>query len=35
MSRELDVEKVLELCKALEEGGAKVQDSSFAVERKP
>ncbi len=35
MSLELELEKGLELCKALEEGGAKVQDSSFAVERKP
>ncbi len=32
--QELGLEKVLELCKVLEQGGAKVQDSSIAVERR-
>jgi len=31
---ELDIERVLELCRVLEEGGAKAQDSSIAVERR-
>ncbi len=31
---ELSIEQVLELCKVLEKGGEKVQDSSIAVERR-
>ena len=32
--QELGIEKALELCKLLEQGGSKVQDSSIAVERR-